>query len=325
MKRHLPSEPEFSVIHEKVEIIRALNYYGAHATENDIRDWAESWCVKYGVTGSLNHRAPGELKSYACFFRMEERGLMLEDHEIERITKAFQDLTFKAPSVKPDAPKVVRKAPAPIGSPVITNLEIYLDKVVTGEITSARAPSLANSAKDVTEIREYCERELQRLIDEKEFHDRAVWKTLKNAYNGMLTSLDGMAAKIKTEKARVVTKRVKPPALIAKDVRYLKDFEGKRWIAPDRIVGAKKAYVFDTDARKLKVFIASGEGFTFTGTTLKNIDAEKCKSKTVRKPEILMGTPTNMSALNKLFSEIKTVETAANGRFNEHTIILSYS
>ena len=73
----------------------------------------------------------------------------------------------------------------------------------------------------------------------------------------------------------------------------------------------------------IKVFIATGDGFTFTGTTLKNFDAEKSKAKTVRKPELLAAVPMNLSSLNKFFGDIKAVEGAVNGRFNENTIILT--
>ena len=322
MARHLPDEPEFGVIHTKIDIIRALNYYGTWATDGDIRNWAESWCAAHKIDGSLHHRTVGELKTYACFWRMLERGLIMEDGEIERISKAFQNLVAKdAPKVVIEKPKLVRKVER-IGSEVLSNLDAYTDDIVDGKITSTRAPTLATTGKDVIELREACDRRLQRLIEEKEFYDMAVWKSLKNAYNGILDSLQGFDAKIKTERARVTKKRIKPPGVVAKDVKFLKEFQGFRGATPDKLVGAKKAYVFDTDARKLKVFIATGDGFTFTGTTLKNFDAEKSKGKTVRKPETLMATPMNLSSLNKFFGDIKAVEGAVNGRFNENTVIL---
>lgn len=325
MARHLPNEPEFGVIHTQTDIIRALNYYGTRATDDDIRNWAECWCAAHKIDGSLRHRTVGELKTYACFWRMLERGLIMEDGEIERISKAFQNLVAKdAPKVVIDKPKVVRKVER-TGSEVLSNLDAYLDDVTTGKITSSRAPSLATTAKDVAELRDACERGVARLIEEKEFYDRAVWKSLKNAYNGILDSLEGFEAKLKTERARVTKKRVKAPGVVAKDVKFLKEFQGFRGATPEKLVGAKKAYVFDTEARKLKVFIATGDGFTFTGTTLKNFDAEKSKGKTVRKPETLMATPMNLSSLNKFFGDIKAVEGAVNGRFNENTIILSFT
>lgn len=323
MARHLPNEPEFGVIHTQTDIIRALNYYGTRASDDDIRNWAECWCAAHKIDGGLRHRTVGELKTYACFWRMLERGLIMEDGEIERISKAFQNLVAKdAPKVVIEKPKVVRKVER-TGSEVLSNLDAYLDDVTTGKITSSRAPSLATTAKDVAELRDACERGVARLIEEKEFYDRAVWKSLKNAYNGILDSLEGFEAKLKTERARVTKKRVKAPGVVAREVKFLKEFQGFKGHVPEKLVNAKKAYVFDVEARKLKVFIATGDGFTFTGTTLKNFDAEKSKGKTVRKPETLMATPMNLSSLNKFFGDIKAVEGAVNGRFNENTIILT--
>ncbi len=322
MARHLPDEPEFGFIHTKIDIIRALNYYGTWATDGDIRNWAESWCAAHKIDGSLHHRTVGELKTYACFWRMVERGMIMDDVEIERVSDGFRGLVSKhVPTPVEEKPKVIRKVER-VGSEVLGNLDAYLDDLITGKITSSRAPSLASTAKDVAELREACTRGLTRLTDEKEYYDRAIWKLLKNAYNGILDSLQGFEAKLKTERVRVTKKRIKPPGVVAKDVKFLKEFQGFRCATPEKLVGAKKAYVFDAEARKLKVFIATGDGFTFTGTTLKNFDAEKSKGKTVRKPETLMATPMNLSSLNKFFGDIKAVEGAVNGRFNENTVIL---
>ena len=322
MTRHLTNEPEFGVIHTQTDIIGALNYYGIKATDEDIRGWAECWCAAHEIEGSLRHRTVGELKSYACFWRMLERGLIMEDAEIKRISDAFRGLVAKdAPKAAIEKPKPARKVER-VGSEVLSNLAAYLDDVTVGKITSSRAPSLANNPREVAELRDACARGLARLIEEKEFYDRVVWKSLKNAYNGILDSLQGFEAKLKTERARVTKKRVKAPGVVAKGVKFLKEFQGLKGQTPEKLVNAKKAYVFDVEARKLKVFIATGDGFTFTGTTLKNFDAEKSKAKTVRKPELLAAVPMNLSSLNKFFGDIKAVEGSVNGRFNENTVIL---
>ena len=325
MTRHLTNEPEFGVIHTQTDIIGALNYYGIKATDEDIRSWAECWCAAHEIEGSLRHRTVGELKSYACFWRMLERGLIMEDAEIKRISDAFRGLVAKdAPKVAIEKPKPARKVER-VGSEVLSNLAAYLDDVTDGKITSTRAPSLANNPREVAELRDACARGLARLIEEKEFYDRVVWKSLKNAYNGILDSLQGFEAKLKTERARVTKKRVKAPGVVAKGVKFLKEFQGLKGQTPEKLVNAKKAYVFDAEARKLKVFIATGDGFTFTGTTLKNFDAEKSKAKTVRKPELLAAVPMNLSSLNKFFGDIKAVEGSVNGRFNDQMIILAYN
>lgn len=96
-------------------------------------------------------------------------------------------------------------------------------------------------------------------------------------------------------------------------------------IAPTRIPYAQRLYIFNTKTRQLGVYYASGNaGFEVKGASLKGFDTDLSFHATLRKPKdiltgVLSATP---KKIDKIFDGVKITKKKANGRFNEHTIIL---
>jgi hypothetical protein len=96
-------------------------------------------------------------------------------------------------------------------------------------------------------------------------------------------------------------------------------------VAPTRIPYSQRLYIFNTKTRQLGVYYASGNaGFEVKGASLKGFDAELSFHATLRKPKdiltgVLSATP---KKLDKIFDGVKITKKKANGRLNEHTIIL---
>ena len=96
-------------------------------------------------------------------------------------------------------------------------------------------------------------------------------------------------------------------------------------IAPSRIPYAQRLYIFNTKTRQIGVYYASGNnGFEVKGTSLKGFDDTLSFHATLRKPKdiltgVLSSTP---KKLDKIFDGVKITKKKANGRLNEHTIIL---
>ncbi|ASD50522.1 hypothetical protein FDI24_gp241 [Acidovorax phage ACP17] len=317
-----PGEPSFDdvLLVEKIDLIRALNFYSMHASDDNVREWIRVWVRDQNLEVNLRGRTTGELISYAAFQRMKERGLVIDDATVERINTALLALHVvkeEPTEVKPPKPKVV----GPIEC--INKIDAYLDEVLVGNITASRVPNFCETKKDVQIISEFVKRKAAQLEEDRDAHSKDSYRVLKQAYTAITKSLGAASEKIATERSKTAVKRLKPPSVVAKSVKYLRKFLHIEGIPPERMVGAKKAYVFDTKARKLTVFVATEAGFTFSGTTLKNIDAAKTSEKTVRKPEELFaGVQPSMSALNKIYGLIKAKEGTANGRFNESMIVL---
>jgi len=96
-------------------------------------------------------------------------------------------------------------------------------------------------------------------------------------------------------------------------------------VAPSRIPYAQRLYIFNTKTRQIGVYFASGNnGFEVKGTSLKGFDEALSFHATLRKPkDILTGVlSTHPKKLDKIFDGVKITKKKANGRLNEHTIIL---
>jgi len=96
-------------------------------------------------------------------------------------------------------------------------------------------------------------------------------------------------------------------------------------INPSRIPTAQRLYVFNTKTRQLGVYFAKGSaGFEVKGTSINAYDESASYTATLRKPKdvltaLLSSTP---KALDKTLDAVKLKKKPANGRFNEHTILL---
>jgi len=96
-------------------------------------------------------------------------------------------------------------------------------------------------------------------------------------------------------------------------------------VAPVRIPGSQRLYVFNTKNRQLSVFFASGNaGFEVKGSTLYGWDDAASFTTTLRKPAsiitgILSSTP---KKLDKIFDGLTTTRKKANGRLNENIVLL---
>ena len=96
-------------------------------------------------------------------------------------------------------------------------------------------------------------------------------------------------------------------------------------VDPSEILDSKVLWVFNTKNRKLSRYEADEfKGpISVKGTTLTGFSPDKSKQRTVRKLEDLKGcNKLARTKFDKLYKEMKTVETIPNGRINEHCLLL---
>jgi hypothetical protein len=146
----------------------------------------------------------------------------------------------------------------------------------------------------------------------------------------VLTDLNSYISVKKASKSPRARKAVPVEKVVAK-LKYLKTFKDAAAkldllsIHPTKLHGASEAWVYDTAKRKLHHYIADEYSKTFTvkGSTLLGFDTTKSEVKTLRKPgEQIKEVTGSKPAARKFFTEIKSVATTPNGRFNEAMIIL---
>ena len=94
---------------------------------------------------------------------------------------------------------------------------------------------------------------------------------------------------------------------------------------PTRIIGANMFFAFNTKYRKLTVFKArTRDGFTVSGTSIKDFDEDNSFSLTLRKPEDYLPIIASKTEkqIEKSLNELKTKRKSANGRINQDTILV---
>ena len=152
-------------------------------------------------------------------------------------------------------------------------------------------------------------------------------KRFLKIYEEIITACDTI---INTGKANRKTRAKKAPdkqKLVSK-IKYRESdpATGLASINPVSILEKQYLWVFNTKNRKLIRYVADelNGGLSIKGTTITGFSDQKSQQKTVRKPEMLKGSSKlSRTKIDKLYNEIKTVETGVTGRINEHCILIS--
>ena len=155
----------------------------------------------------------------------------------------------------------------------------------------------------------------------------------KPALRNRIKALDDMLNELvlyKTSKAAARKPRVKKPKSAIKQVQRLKYLsESKDYSMqscdPTRIIGANTFFAFNTKYRRLTVFKARNrDGFTVSGSTIKDFNEDTSFALTLRKPQDYLPiiAAKTEKQIEKALNELKTKRKSANGRINQDTILI---
>lgn len=122
-------------------------------------------------------------------------------------------------------------------------------------------------------------------------------------------------------------KKQKSAVDLVKSLKFQKEFPPLKIVSvnPAEIVGCKQLWTYNTKARKVTRYDASGpNGIQVKGTTLTGFDVETSSTKSVRKPDtfipLLLGA--GKVSLRSILQDLKTNETKPTGRINTDTVLL---
>tara|TARA_B110000495_G_scaffold121246_1_gene105256 strand:- start:6476 stop:7360 length:885 start_codon:yes stop_codon:yes gene_type:complete len=158
------------------------------------------------------------------------------------------------------------------------------------------------------------------------------WGHLKPQYHKKMMDFYGVIVDdidrlIKNSTAQRKPRKVKTKSssrLINK-LKYQVEFNKLKLVSinPEKIIGAKELWVYNTKSNKLGVYYAQNSirGFSVKGCTIQHFDEESSIQKTARKPKDALGSLTKRS-LNKKLKEMKTKDQILTGRINAQTILL---
>lgn len=180
---------------------------------------------------------------------------------------------------------------------------------------------------------------LQEFVDESNnfsqneiiegFGSRKNWLDSKKAYIGLLIIAQNFVSNSKTRrKAEHKRKKGGTKAVRTTEAVNFKKEDAGLHIAsidPSSIVGARQLLVYNTNTRKIGLYVAKEDGFQVRGTTIHNYDEKASYQKALRKPEKyinLFRDRTFKRCSIVLRDYIKSKRTTMNGRLNKHIVIM---
>jgi hypothetical protein len=131
----------------------------------------------------------------------------------------------------------------------------------------------------------------------------------------------------KVERKPRAKKAVSPEKLSSK-FKFLREFDELKLKSevPAKLVGSSEAWLYDTKKRKLIHIVADPHVGTVSikGNSIIGLSTVETQQKTVRKPQDVVKAlqAAGKPAARKIYKDLKTTETAFNGRGTENLVIL---
>lgn len=154
---------------------------------------------------------------------------------------------------------------------------------------------------------------------------KAELKKLDQFYKNILKAVEMLQDAAKVDRAPRKKKSISLDKLVAR-LKYKKEDTSLGIVSlnPVQILGAKELWVYNTKTRKLAQYKASNEsGLGVKGASLTDFSTESLE-KTLRKPAETLADFKKASKvkLRTFLKDLSTVDVNANGKINEHHIIL---
>lgn len=314
------------------ELLSALNWYNYVFTPKDARTHFEKAYKKIDWNRVPHAR---QFLTFAWIDKMIGTGCQFPPDLLRRKAKYFAEMEKDFPKVK--APKV-QEIPKEETGPTYTEKR-YLaefddieDMIIRdGDFKGAEQAFKVLVTSNPKYANEEITERVKKLLGEITSKDRDIREGFshlstkdKKAYAAFyefcLKHIDFIYSAKKALKPR--KPKIVPIEKKLKNLKFKKTDQalGLASVDPEKLLGAKILWTFNTKYRELARFESKG-GFDLKGTTLQNVD--KSAKKRIRKPEemktFFSGTKAGM---DKSFDAIKTTQTSHNCRINEETLIM---
>ena len=319
------NEPTWNLLAEpeKMELVRALNFYNANMDEKDKQKWAFSWIGKNRPDLLANaKKAPlYSFGTFASLMRMEARGMIIPAEHKTRMV-AWAESLGPVKQDDDEAPKATKVKKPKLNA----NMQAFDD--VLDDALNGGSPSFEIDPKvDVAPVIKYCQDQLDAIKED----DSQYPKHMKKWFKAQIEKLSGVQKVVKTRKVATRKPRKVDPVKMASKVKYQKEINTPELklsskLKPSDLVGKKKVYIFDTKYRRLTKLVSTDSGFVFSGASFQNLDLAKSSSKTLRKPSDTLKNDMGIRELDRAFGLVKGKEFPITGqRGSENLIIVNAS
>ena len=367
---HYGAEPNFSDRQpdpdsRQGELGKAYNWYAKFYSVKEAKEFLVRYLedTKQTDKAKIVRKAPENKISTSVGWaaRAATRGLILDDHQVERInnqvdklaeivkaeaTETKKNETKTKPADRPNIQEIMRERASEAAGETDSIFDEFAaagypkdfetkDRVVgffkEGNVLPQHMPNIIRSWQRLRD--EYTELQTGTCEQLNEGYAHMTKTQVKNTLkfiDQVIADLNGyVSLKQATKKMRV--RKAPPVEKIVAKLKYLKEFKDDAQkldlvsLHPVKLHNATEAWIYDSSRRKLHHYIADdySKCLTVKGNTLLGFDKQQSEMKTLRKPaEQLKGVIGSKPAARKFFKEIKAVSAIPNGRFNDKMIIL---
>lgn len=341
-------EPIINPQNYTASLMRALNYYNASYDNKDKRKWFLSYVGKKDAAAFANVESDFEFRSVGTMIRLKQREQPLLQRELDYIDSEVERLrnyakktsSLVVEKVKEDKPtvsiqdRVKEAANTHIGeinglfdeffaNDVEPNFSAYLkSNNVSPQVSKLIPKGFVNLWNEMQELLEGNDKQL--VEGYSNFKKTKIKKVCK-----LVEELESACAQqAVTAKAvrKPRAKKVKPPSVIAKNVKYMKEFTELNLtsVLPEKIIGASEAMIYNTKTKKIQIYRAIDNGtLGIKGSAITGYEVASSGAKTMRKPEQVKEFATlTKRTFAQAFKALTTKESAVNGRISVDCIIV---
>lgn len=260
----------------------ALNFYSQNFDYSHSKKWALVWLLKHAPEehDRLKNEPDRAFSNRGYVCRMIHRGFKGSDDLHDRLMRFFKAIT---PRSTDTAPTPKKKLPAKVTiNEAIMQVEDAIDDIMSDR--DPRSITLPIDAKQLVTCREWIEKEVLEASEQIEKF-KAILACLETTYSragGVVENLIKSKPKVQQQPVKKVASQAVKTTTYQKEDKEL----GIVSISPAKVVGAKKAFVYQTKYKIGMVFIAKeGETLTINGSSVRNFDPAQSYMKTIRKPK----------------------------------------
>lgn len=345
-------EPEqINPLNYNIDLMNALNVYNIMFDNKDKYKWVLNYLKKENknLIPKIDQLPDYEYRTLGTVIRMKERGLYLEDKELNLIPTLLDKLQAKqvilleerkrkeAQEKKDTALKVIQQdRTKEMLHDVLSEFDNAIDEFlvrngnlvdVVSILESKNTPkNVVNAiqnyqAKLIPELDLAIEGKDEQIKEAYAFTTKAKLKKLKEWILDIPSKLKNYSIVKKTTVVRV--SKPKSPLVMVKRLKYkIEDaFLGIKSAPPTSIIGASSVWLLDTKTRRLINYV--GDNLSVKGSAIMNFDPEKSGSKILRKIETIKEfTGLTKKMMTAQFQTIKAVSKTPNGRVNQDMLII---
>ena len=338
-------------------IFEAMRHYSYFYDKKDYVSWTVEWIKAHRPNDLKSYKAGEDWRTSSTLgslVRIHTMGASLPEsymtfinNSIDQIVRVGDiNIENAVGEVEDDAPVVKKKNPSELLKEktlgIMGEIEGFIDEHLDGTLDKNFSlythlkglDAAAQTAHDIIKAYREMESELSELLVQKtedlvEGYSHMTLSQQKKLSKLVSTFVSDSEKYVLSKKAtrKPRAKKATPATKQAEKVIYQKESTDYKITStsPAHIVGATEVYLFNTKTRVIKYLVTDKrEGFTISGTTIKNYDKELSFKKKLRKPEESIDSINKVTKLRalKALKALKTAETCTDARINSDTIIL---